>query len=267
MTTLCQAACHVLLTASAQEKSQLTRQYAQAWREGLLSGIGQSAPPDRPARPERPALVPPREMPKRSTGPGKGRPALLHALCHIELNAIDLAWDIIARFTDQDLPVAFYDDWVQVALDEALHFDSLEQHLHSLGFAYGDFPAHDGLWQAAEQTAQSLAARLSIVPCTHEARGLDTTPPTMARLKAQGEEALVSILDVIYHDEIAHVAAGVRWLRLCADRLGEDPAALFARQLGEHYRGGLKPPFNHAARAQAGMPPEWYLPLARDSAA
>lgn len=261
--TLAAAAVLVLSTASPAEKCALTKAIAEAWRGEQITEIGTCPPPDRPARPSEPVLLLPKEMPKRSTGPGKGRPALIHALCHIELNAIDLAWDIIARFTDQDLPKEFYDDWVQVALDEAIHFEMLEEMLQALGERYGSFPAHDGLWQAAEQTAHSLAARLSIVPCTHEARGLDTTPATLARLLAQGENAMAEALRVIYRDEITHVAAGVRWLTLVAQRHNQAPAAVFAAELALHYKGGLKPPFNAEARAQAGMTPEWYEPLVR----
>lgn len=261
--TLAEAAVLVLTTSSPADKCALTQQIASAWAAGEIAEVGCCPPPDRPARPQQPQLLPPKDMPKRSTGPGKGRPALIHALCHIELNAVDLAWDIVARFTDQDLPRAFYDDWVQVAVDEALHYQMLEQMLIGLGEHYGAFPAHDGLWQAAEQTAHSLSARLAIVPCTHEARGLDTTPPTLARLQAQGEQAMADALQIIYRDEITHVAAGVRWLTLVAERQGVDPAALFATELGRHYKGGLKPPFNDAARAEAGMTPAWYMPVAR----
>lgn len=260
--TLAEAAVAVLTTAAPADKCRLTRATAEAWAAGGMA-VGACTPPDRPARPERPQLLPPREMPKRSTGPGKGRLGLLHALAHIELNAIDLAWDIVARFTDEDLPAAFYDDWVRVAVEEAAHFEMLERLLGGLDAAYGDLPAHDGLWQAAMDTAGDLRARLAVVPLTHEARGLDTTPATLDRLKAQGEAEVVAALDVIYHDEIGHVAAGARWLRVLAERDGLDPAALFAERLGRHYKGGLKPPFNDEARALAGFPRDWYAPLAR----
>lgn len=261
--TLSAAAVQILNTAKAAEKCRLSRVLAERWQSGALSAVGTCPPPDRPARPEHPLLLPPREMPKRSTGAGKNRVALVHALCHIELNAVDLAWDIIARFTDQDLPKAFYDDWVQVALDEAIHFEMLAANLEQSGSYYGAFPAHDGLWQAATQTAGSLSARLAVVPCTHEARGLDTTPPTLARLQAKGDTALSEVLEVIYRDEITHVAAGVRWLTHLAERQGCKPEELFAAEVAAHYKGGLKPPFNAEARAEAGMGEAWYLPLAR----
>lgn len=261
--SLTAAAVSVLQTPAPAEKCRLTRAIAEAWASGALSEIGTATPPDRPARPERPELRPPRDMPKRSTGPGKGRAGLLHALAHIELNAVDLAWDIIARFAHEAPPRAFFDDWVQVAADEALHFEMLERELNALDSHYGALPAHDGLWQAATQTADSLAARLTIVPCTHEARGLDTTPPTLERLRAKGDEALAAALEVIYRDEITHVRAGTRWLTWWAEREGRAPAEVFQAEIARHYKGGLKPPFNEAARAEAGMPPDWYMPLAR----
>ncbi len=253
----------VLSAADPAEKCRLTRAVAEAWTSGALPTIGAAEPPDRPARPARPELRPPREMPKRSTGPGKGRGGLLHALAHIELTAIDLAWDIVARFVADSPPKAFYDDWVQVAVDEALHFEMLEREMDKVGLAYGDLPAHDGLWEAATKTAGSLSARLAIVPCTHEARGLDTTPATLERLRAGGETALADALDIIYHDEITHVRAGTRWLAWVAEGRGTTPEALFHEEIARHYKGGLKPPFNDTARAEAGMSPDWYGPVAR----
>lgn len=261
--TLAAAATLVLTTPDPQEKCALTRRIAAAWQAGDICDVGKAAPPDRPARPATPLLLPPREMPKRSTGPGKGRAGLLHALAHIELNAVDLAWDIIARFTGQDLPRAFYDDWVQVAVEEAEHFELLEATLRRYDSFYGAMPAHDGLWQAAEKTAHDLAARLAVVPMTLEARGLDTTPATAARLRVQGEEVVVAALEVIYADEIKHVAAGVRWMRHVAECRGTDPAALYAAMLTAHFPGGLKAPFNEAARDQAGFPASWYTPLVK----
>jgi uncharacterized ferritin-like protein (DUF455 family) len=260
MMTLTEAAVSVLTTADPAEKCRLTRQFAEAWTSGTIAEVGTSAPPDRPARPDTPQLLPPRDMPKRSSGP-IGRIALMHALAHIELNAIDLAWDIVARFTARDLPRAFYDDWVQVALDEAVHFELLVDILAARGAAYGDFPAHDGLWEAAVSTADSLDARLAIVPLTHEARGLDTTPGSLARLRGHpGTDDIIAGLEIIYRDEITHVAAGARWFSWLH---GDDAASAYHAILRERYKGGLKPPFNDAARAEAGMPVDWYGPLAR----
>ncbi|HSV30004.1 MAG TPA: ferritin-like domain-containing protein [Candidatus Omnitrophota bacterium] len=263
MTTLAQAAIEVLTTADPAEKCRLTRQHAEAWFSGAIRERGDTLPPDRPARPERPELLAPKDMPKRAYGGDRGRIALVHALAHIELNAIDLAWDIVCRFPGDDMPKGFIDDWVQVAVDEAEHFEVLERLLNRWGAAYGDLPAHDGLWQAAEKTADDLLARFTVVPMTLEARGLDTTPATMAKLARNGDTETPPALDVIYHDEIKHVAAGVRWFVHMAEKRGLDPLETFHRIHAERFPGGLKPPFNHEARAEAGFPREWYEALAR----
>lgn len=261
MTTLTAAAIAALREPRPSGKIGLTREAAAAWRDGRIALAGITTPPDRPARPERPELLPPNRMKRRGYGGAAGRAALLHALAHIELNAIDLAWDIIARFASPDLPRAFYDDWVQVAVDEADHFDLLERLLADLGMAYGDLPAHDGLWEAAMKTAHDLAARLAIVPMTLEARGCDTTPTTIERLRWAGETTAIPALDTIYHDEIRHVAAGTRWFRhVCAQR-GQDAPALYHHLIRTIHRSPLKPPFNHQARAEAGMGPEFYEPV------
>ncbi|CAA7625850.1 conserved exported hypothetical protein [Magnetospirillum sp. UT-4] len=261
--TLSAAAVTVLGTAAAFEKCRLTRAFAADRAEGRLAAPGNEAPPPRPARPERPVLLAPREMPKRAYGGEKGRIGLIHALAHIELNAIDLAWDMVCRFSAEAMPGAFLDDWVRVALDEAIHFEMLAGLLHRLGAAYGDLPAHDGLWQAAEKTADDLMARLVVVPMTLEARGLDTTPTTIERLTRNGDDLTPPALEVIYRDEIRHVAAGLRWFRFLAERRGLDGKAEYHRLMADRFPGGLKPPFNHDARAEAGFPRDWYEPLGR----
>lgn len=248
----------ILSSAAPADKVRLTHEAAAAWRAGHLAGPGRETPPDRPARPDRPALLPPNAMPRRTTGGPAGRTALLHALAHIELNAIDLAWDILCRFPDADMPGAFYDDWVAVAADEALHFGLLADLLTELGSEYGALPAHDGLWQAAEKTADDLMARLAIVPMTLEARGLDTTPVTIARMTRNGDTTAVPALERIAEDEIRHVAVGVRWFVHLAERRRLDPAATWHALLDRHFPNGLKPPFNHDARARAGFPRAWY---------
>lgn len=259
MPFLTDIACAILLTGDPWEKARLTLDAARTeW-----SGIGAAMPPDRPARPESPILLPPNKMPKRSYGGVQGRIGLLHALAHIELNAIDLAWDIIARFTHEALPDQFFADWVKVAVDEARHFLLLDDRLRALGSYYGALPAHDGLWQAAEKTAHSLPARLTIVPMTLEARGLDTTPPTIDKLRRNNDEATVAVLQVIFTDEIDHVAIGCRWFAECCDRAKIDPAVEYARLVERHFPARLKPPFNDEARAQAGFPKEWYEAAAR----
>jgi uncharacterized ferritin-like protein (DUF455 family) len=263
MSSLSAAAVAVLRTADPLEKCRLTRAFAADWREGRISAVGDTLPPPRPARPERPELLAPRHMPKRAYGGDKGRMGLVHALAHIELNAVDLAWDIVCRFPHEAMPRGFLDDWVQVAVDEAEHFEMLERLLNGLGATYGDLPAHDGLWQAAEKTADDLMARLAVVPMTLEARGLDTTPATILRLTANGDSLTPPVLEIILRDEIRHVAAGVRWFAHLAERRGIEPAAEYHRLLGERFPAGLKAPFNHAARAEAGFPAAWWEPMAR----
>jgi uncharacterized ferritin-like protein (DUF455 family) len=223
--------------------------------------IGTATPPARPARPDRPTLQPPREMRRRrNLGSPAGRIALIHALAHIELNAIDLGWDIIARFSGEDLPREFFDDWVGVAAEEAEHFALLAARLKALGAAYGDLPAHDGLWEAAANTARDLLARLAVVPLVLEARGLDVTPEMTRRLERAGDAASAAILERIYADEIGHVAVGARWfMKLCAAH-GLDPAVTFRDRVHRHFTGALKPPFNHTAREAAGLAAEFYAP-------
>ena len=225
--------------------------------------VGRVAPPAHPARPQRPLLRPAREMPKRRAfGSLAGRIALLHALAHIELNAIDLGWDIVARFSGEDSPCAFFDDWVGVAAEEADHFALLTDRLGEFGVRYGDLPAHDGLWEAAAATADDLLARLAVVPLVLEARGLDVTPEMMARLERVGDIPSAEILRRIYRDEIGHVAIGLRWFdRLCRMR-GLVPEEVFHQRVQRYFKGDLKPPFNHEARAAAGLPARYYEPLA-----
>jgi uncharacterized ferritin-like protein (DUF455 family) len=253
----------VLEAAAPADKIALTESAAAAWRSGALAAIGEGAPPDRPARPPHPLLLSPREMPKRRAGGAlAGRIALLHAVAHIELNAIDLAWDLIARFTRADLPRAFYDDWVRVAAEEAKHHALLAARLRALGAAYGELPAHDGLWEAARATAHDLLARLAVVPLVLEARGLDVTPAMIERLDHGGDAASAAVLRVIYADEIGHVAAGRRWFDWLCRRAGRAPLPTYQHLVRSHFKGTLKRPFNHTARAQADLPAEFYEPLA-----
>lgn len=239
-----------------------SRRLAEMWWGGALE-IGHAVPPRRPARPERPLLRPPREMPKRRAfGSPAGRIALLHALAHIELNAIDLGWDIIARFSGEPLPRAFFDDWVGVASEEAFHFELLVQRLADFGARYGELPAHDGLWESAAATADDLLARLAVVPLVLEARGLDVTPEIAARLERVGDLQSAAVLRRIYQDEIGHVAVGVRWFdRLCRAR-GLIPKEIFREHVRRYFKADLKPPFNCEARAAAGFPACYYEPLA-----
>ena len=204
-----------------------------------------------PGRPDRPLLVPPKEAPRRALGSVEGRAALIHALAHIEFNAINLALDATWRFSG--LPDAFYREWGQVAREEAHHFMLLRDHLRQHGHEYGDFPAHNGLWEMAEKTKGDLLARLALVPRTLEARGLDASPAIRAKLAAVGDAAGAAILDIILRDEIGHVAVGNRWYRYVCNERGLDPIATYA-VLAEQYRAPkLRGPFNREARLAAGF--------------
>ncbi len=262
MIDLAQGACGILLAAEPADKVMRALALAADWRQRHAAFVCPGDPPARPARPARPLLLPPRDMPKRKAGGNQEkRVALLHALAHIELNAIDLAWDIIARFGTPDTPRAFFEDWVKVGEEEAIHFSLLQARLVELGAAYGDLPAHDGLWQAAEETSHDLLARLAIVPLVLEARGLDVTPATIVDFRRAGDEASAAILDRIYQDEIGHVAAGMRWFHHFAEAAGLDPKQAWQERVRRHFKGTLKPPFNDAARSDAGFDPEFYRPL------
>ena len=256
--TLSAAACKVLCTASPADKVALSAQFAAAWRNAEIVEIGDTQPPTRPARPERPKLLHPSDMPHRRKGGRAGRLAFLHAIAHIELNAIDLAWDIVCRFPGEAMPVEFFDDWVSVAADEARHFSWLAQRMNDLGGVYGELPAHDGLWEAAGQTMDDLMARLALVPMVLEARGLDITPGAIEKLRANGDSESADILQSISDEEVPHVAAGVRWLTFLAKRRGVEPVAAFHEYVRCRFKGRIKPPFNHAARAKAGMDRAFY---------
>jgi uncharacterized ferritin-like protein (DUF455 family) len=241
----------------------LSEAAAAAWRRGEIGEIGMAHPPDRPARPPRPMLLPPRDMPKRRAAGGTAtRLALLHAVAHIELNAIDLAWDLIARFADHTPARAFFDDWVAVAAEEAKHFALLAARLEALGAAYGDLPAHDGLWEAAAATAGDLLARLAVVPLVLEARGLDVTPAMIARLERVGDHESAAVLKIIYAEEVGHVATGRRWFGHFCAAAGLAAAPTYQRLVRSYFKGVLKPPFNAVAREAAGLPAEFYEPLA-----
>ena len=257
--TLAEAATEVLNTPAPPEKVALSHRFAAGWRNGGIGAIGTAEPPERPARPEKPMLKDPRDMPRRrGAGSLANRVALLHAVAHIELNAIDLAWDLIVRFASSDLPREFFDDWVAVAEQEAAHHALISARLEALGSAYGDLPAHDGLWQAAQATAHDLLARLAIVPLVLEARGLDVTPEMIEKLRRQDDTASVAALETIYREEVEHVAAGERWFRFECARRGLDPVATYRELVRRYHRGGLKPPFNRAARDKAGFAAAFY---------
>jgi uncharacterized ferritin-like protein (DUF455 family) len=295
------AALQCLLEPDAMKKAELSFAIAAAWRQGLLpldeDASGSStlpAVPDSPGRPDSVKMIPPAKMKA-----ARSRKALIHALVHAESFAIDLGWDMIARFGFtpslwavaqehreeamasssssssspptpttpssllEPLPRAFFDDWVRLAVEEARHFSRWRVRLAELGAKYGDIPAHAGLWESASDTSHSLAARLAIVHCVHEARGLDVAPLMRGKLTGGGEDAgSPAILDANVQDEITHVGTGVRWLRWVAAREGVEAAPLFHALVRAHFRGPLRPPFNDAFRQKADMTPDWYLPLA-----
>lgn len=266
--SLSTAAAAVLTTQEPVDKVRLGRRVAAVWRGGEIDTLGVAVALERPARPARPELRQPRELPKRKiSAHPTGRIALLHALAHIELNAIDLAWDIIARFADAGLPRGFFDDWVRVAEEESGHFALLSDRLSDLGAAYGDLAAHDGLWRAAEATADDLLARLAIVPLVLEARGLDVTPAMIDKLRSVDDLASADILEIIYRDEIGHVAVGKRWFDHVVAERGLEPVATWQDLVRRTFRGGVKPPFNIPAREAAGFSAAFYGPLGDEFAA
>jgi uncharacterized ferritin-like protein (DUF455 family) len=204
-----------------------------------------------PGRPALPALVRPASVPRRSPATVQGRAALMHAVAHIEFNAVNLALDAVWRFAG--MPEAYYRDWVGVAAEEAQHFQLVDKHLQQLGHQYGDFDAHNGLWEMVEKTSTDITARMALVPRTLEARGLDATPPIQRKLAQAGDHGAVAVLDIILRDEIGHVAIGNRWYRWCCARDGLDPIAHYA-ELSQRYNAPpLKGPFNRSARLQAGF--------------
>ena len=252
----------MLLAAAPRDKVKAARAAARAWRQGALIYEFDVAMPDRPARPDSPVLLPANRMPKRGrAGSLRSRIAMLHALAHIEYGAIDLAFDMAARF-GAGMPRAFVDDWLGVGADEAMHFALLDRRLRALGARYGALPAHDGLWEAAAETAHDLLARLAVVPMVLEARGLDVTPAPIAAFDRVGDARSAAILGRIYRDEIRHVAAGTRWFaRACESReLGA--VTHWQKLIRTHFRGALKPPFNDSARGEAGLSREYYSGLA-----
>ena len=210
-----------------------------------------SEPAGVPGRPLRPTLVQPAALKHRAVGTPEGHASLIHALAHIEANAINLALDMVWRFAS--LPESFYRDWLIVAQEEALHFDLLQAHLGTLGYQYGDFPAHDGLWDMAERTRHDVLARLALVPRTLEARGLDATPPIRKKLVSIGDRRGDEILDIILRDEIGHVTTGNHWYRQLCTQRGLDPLLTYASLAEAHRAPTLKGPYNWDARRAAGF--------------
>lgn len=252
MKTIRQQALDVLLDRDPASKA------ARALALPLTGDYGEgqqlSEPHGVPGRPERPTLVPHTSLKQRSTGSIAGRAILIHALAHIELNAIDLAADIVWRF--QGLPADFYCDWVSVAREEAMHFQLLRTHLQSQGYDYGDFPAHNGLWEMAEKTKEDLLARLALVPRTLEARGLDASPAVKDKLVRAGDARGGEILDIILRDEIRHVRIGNEWYRRACDARQLDAGSAYLELVRRYEAPRPRGPFNVSARRAAGFSEE-----------
>ena len=265
MIALAQMADAVLRTADGREKTALSRRYAAEWQAARSDGetpeIGEATPPQHPARPAAPELLSPRDVPRRRPGTPEGRIALLHAVAHIELNAVDLHWDVIARFSHVEMPMGFYDDWVKAADEESKHFNLMCDCLEVEGSYYGALPAHAGMWRAAEDTAEDLMGRLAVVPMVLEARGLDVTPGMITVFKKAKADHAVAALETIYAEEVAHVAYGSKWFHFLCGRHNEDPKDRFHALVRKYFHGPLKPPFNEEKRAEAGIPPDFYWPL------
>lgn len=254
MIDLHQAARRCLEASDPVHKLRLTQETWRALDAGELrhdARTPRSTPIGPPGRPPRPYLVEARRVPQRGLGTAEGRAALVHAVAHIEFNAINLAWDAVYRFPG--FPPDYYRDWASCANDEARHFAMLAERLAELGHAYGDFDAHNGLWEMAEKTAHSDLARMALVPRVLEARGLDVTPGMIERLRSVGDERTVAVLEVILREEIAHVAAGTRWFRWCCERDGLEPRSTFIGLLRQYMGGSLRGPFNLSARQAAGF--------------
>ncbi|HWX03587.1 ferritin-like domain-containing protein [Collimonas sp.] len=251
-----------LCEADVAAKVAAVEALAAAWSKGdmrLDTDAVLSAVAAVPGRPLLPALVPPREVKHRSMASVEGRAAMIHALAHIEFNAINLALDAIWRFAG--MPPEYYADWLRVAREEAYHFSLLARHLQTLGYAYGDFSAHNSLWELTEKTSDDVVARMALVPRMMEARGLDASPRTRAKLAQAGDEPAAAIIDIILRDEIGHVAIGNRWYGWLCRRRRLEPLATFAALAIRYKAPILRGPFNLEARRAAGFSEQELLAL------
>ena len=251
-----------LLTGAPRAKLMATRKLVRDWRLGRLPTGFSATMPDHPVWPDRLEVLPPGQMPRRGKGgSARSRVALWHSLAHIEFVAIDLALDMVGRFGAQ-MGEEFTADFLAVAADEAMHFAIIERHLAGMGAHYGDLPVHDGLWQAAQETAHDVGARLAIVPMVLEARGLDVTPAAFERVRAQGDERGARILQRILDDEIVHVGAGTKHFHVHCSNSDRHPQNHWQTLVNRHFRGRVKPPFNDSARLAAGLSRDFYDPIA-----
>jgi uncharacterized ferritin-like protein (DUF455 family) len=241
-----------LVETDLERKLTLANELKSSWQAGelkperiVLEDVGQAG------HPERPVLVHPRKLKKRSLATEEGRLALIHAVAHIEFNAINLACDAVFRF--RAMPDAYYGDWIQVAAEEAEHFDLLRQRLRDAGREYGDYPAHNGLWDMATKTRHDVLVRMALIPRMMEARGLDVTPGMMRRLQDIGDQKTVDALAVILRDEVGHVEMGSRWFHHLCEERGLDPEATYFELLQEYLNGEIRCPLHREARLQAGF--------------
>jgi uncharacterized ferritin-like protein (DUF455 family) len=247
------AALACLLSRDPVEKAKQAQILYQRWLQGelTLSDAAEFDVPDLPGQPDKPELVAPRDLPRRRNSAETGVAPLIHAVNHIEFNAINLALDAIARFPG--LPEAYYADWMKVASEEAKHFTLLREHMISLGYDYGSFPAHNGMWEMAQKTHHDPLIRMALVPRVLEARGLDVTPKMMDKLRGTGDLRAVEILELILEEEIGHVAIGTRWFNYLCDQRGVDSLATFKDLLDNYFDGQLRGPFHTEARKKAGF--------------
>ena len=252
-TNLFAAAEACLRSDEVDDKLQRARRLQEDFEAGQLTLEAPSGPPDLhdAGHPPRPELVPPSQLAHRRIGNPEGQAALIHAVAHIEFNAINLACDAVYRF--RELPQAYYADWVKIAAEEAYHFSLLQGRLRALGYAYGDFPAHNGLWDLAVKTAGDPLLRMALVPRVMEARGLDVTPGMMKRFEKIGDQATVDVLKIILRDEVGHVEAGSRWFRYLCEQQGLDSENTYFRLLSERFPGSVRCPLHKAARREAGF--------------
>jgi uncharacterized ferritin-like protein (DUF455 family) len=242
----------VLMMSDANCKAAAVFTLLEAWREGQLAVIPIPILEIAQAGyPEKPALVSPKQLKSRGLGTPEGRASLLHAIAHIEFNAINLALDAAYRF--QEMPTEFIDDWLRVAAEEAYHFQLVREQLASFGYDYGDFPAHNGLWETTAETAFDVLVRMALVPRTLEARGLDVTPMMIKKLRAVGEVRAVEVLHILLRDEVGHVAVGTRWFAYLCHQRGLNRFDTFKALIEQYLRGDIKGPFNIEARLQAGF--------------
>lgn len=236
--------------SDVQEKVDLTLAMVKEWQHGEIP-LTHSDDPIILGRPEKPELVMPRELNKRGLGHEQGRAAMVHALAHIEFNAINLALDAACRFNQ--MPRAYYDDWLRVAGEEAYHFSLVQTHLSSLGYQYGDFKAHNGLWVSVEETTYDVLARMALVPRVLEARGLDVTPNLLKKFESLGDKRMAQILQIILDDEVGHVLIGNHWFHYLCKQRHLKPLDTFIALVKKHFVGDLKGPFSAAYRLKAGF--------------